>query len=53
MAERFLKMQKELRLSLQWAQAKQAEYANNDRLPAPRFKVGDKVFLDTRNIRTT
>ncbi|KAG9381751.1 Asp-protease-2 multi-domain protein [Pyrenophora tritici-repentis] len=32
----------ELRASMQWAQAKQAEYANEGRLPAPAFKVGDR-----------
>jgi len=37
---------------MQWAQAKQAKYANDGRLPAPVFKVGDMVMLDTRNIRT-
>ncbi|KAI1559645.1 hypothetical protein PtrEW7m1_011820, partial [Pyrenophora tritici-repentis] len=42
----------ELRASMQWAQAKQAEYANEGRLPAPAFKVGDQVMLDTRNLRT-
>jgi hypothetical protein len=53
MADRLRHLRDELRLSLQWAQAKQAEYANEDRIPAPQFKVGDEVFLDTRNIRTT
>lgn len=38
---------------MRWAQAKQAEYANNDRQPAPSFQVGDQVMLDVRNIRTT
>ncbi|KAI1553822.1 hypothetical protein PtrEW4_012320, partial [Pyrenophora tritici-repentis] len=45
-------LQDELRASMQWAQAKQAEYANEGRLPAPAFKVGDQVMLDTRNLRT-
>jgi len=28
-----------------------ADYANEDRLPAPEFKVGDIVYLDKRNIK--
>ncbi|KAI1506819.1 rve multi-domain protein [Pyrenophora tritici-repentis] len=51
-ADRMKTLQDELRASMQWAQAKQAEYANEGRLPAPAFKVGDQVMLDTRNLRT-
>ncbi|KAI1665643.1 Chromo domain containing protein [Pyrenophora tritici-repentis] len=35
------------------SQAKQAEYANDAQLLAPKFKVGDQVMLDARNFRTT
>lgn len=52
-AERIQQLQTELRNAITWAQAKQAEYANMDRYPAPAFKVGDYVMLDTRNFRTT
>ena len=35
------------------AQAYQETYANRKRLPAPRYQVGDKVFLSLKNIKTT
>ena len=41
-----------IREELTWAQALQQEYANRKRLPAPAYQVGDKVWLDARNIRT-
>lgn len=44
-------IQKHLQDSLSWAQAKQAEYANRSRQPAPEYRVGDKVFLDARNLQ--
>jgi hypothetical protein len=53
LADKLHKLRDELRNSMRWAQAKQAEYANDNRLPAPQFKVNDLVLLDTRNIRTT
>jgi hypothetical protein len=34
------------------AQEKQARYANQKRTAAPEYKVGDCVFVDTRNLRT-
>ncbi|KAI1507740.1 hypothetical protein Ptr86124_013273, partial [Pyrenophora tritici-repentis] len=37
-AEKLDALRKALRLELQWSQAKQAEYANDARLPAPEFK---------------
>lgn len=37
-----------LRAEVKWAQAKQEEYANQHRAPAPEFKVGDMVMLDAR-----
>ncbi|KAI2477934.1 hypothetical protein Ptr902_10617 [Pyrenophora tritici-repentis] len=52
-AERLDKLREFLRQQITWAQAKQAEYANNHRLPAPEFKVGDRVIVDFRNLRTT
>ena len=41
-----------LRDELKWAQALMTEHANNRRLPAPEFKEGDMVMLDSRNIKT-
>ena len=35
-----------------YAQERQAEYANNSRLTAPRFHQGDKVWLSIRHITT-
>lgn len=40
------------RQQMQWAQAIQKEYADRHRIPAPEFKVGDMVMLDTRNLKT-
>jgi hypothetical protein len=51
-AKRMKDLKEELQASMRWAQAKQAEYANENRMPAPELKVGDKVMLDTRNLRT-
>jgi hypothetical protein len=42
-----LKFMKE---NLVWSQAKMEEYANRSRQPAPEFHVGDRVFLDARNM---
>lgn len=33
------------------AQEFQASYANENRLPAPRYRVGDRVFLSLKNLR--
>ena len=37
-----------LRAEIKWAQAKQEEYANMHRAPAPEFREGDMVMLDAR-----
>ena len=42
-----------LKEELKWSQAIIADYANKRRLPAPAFKEGDIVMLDSRNIKTT
>ncbi len=41
-----------LRSEMTAAQARQEEYANRFRHPAPRYRVEDLVWLDTKNIRT-
>lgn len=35
------------------AQAYQSTYANDRRLPAPRFKVGDYIYLSLKNVKTS
>src|SRR5215212_706513 len=42
-----------LRLEMQRAQERHQEQADRYRLPAPHFRIGDRVWLDSRNIRTT
>jgi transposase InsO family protein len=41
-----------LRAEMNYAQMRQAEYANNSCLPAPRYDPGDMVWLSSRNFRT-
>lgn len=41
-----------LRSEMTAAQARQKEYANRSRHPAPCYRVGDLVWLNTKNIRT-
>lgn len=55
-ADAFIKKLEALRVylrdELKWSQAKMEEQANRDRHPAPEFRVGDKVMLDARYIKT-
>jgi hypothetical protein len=41
-----------LRTEMGYAQERQQDSANQRRLPAPSFQVGDQVWLNGRNIRT-
>ncbi|TKA73877.1 hypothetical protein B0A49_11860, partial [Cryomyces minteri] len=41
-----------LRTEMQYAQSVYEDRANSSRSPAPAYKVGDKVWLNTRNIHT-
>jgi len=41
-----------LRAEMRYSQDRQEEGANARRLPAPRFEIGDEVWLLARNIRT-
>jgi transposase InsO family protein len=41
-----------LKQELGWAQAVYEQKANESRVPAPAYRVGDKVFLDIRNLKT-
>ncbi len=42
-----------LRQELKWSQAFMIDNANRHRLPAPEFKEGDMVMLNSKNIKTT
>ena len=50
--ENMKELQEFIREELLWAQGYQQEYANRIRSPAPDYKVGDRVWLNARNIRT-
>jgi hypothetical protein len=41
-----------LRDEMAWAQAVYEEKANQSRIPAPAYKVGDHVWLNLRNVKT-
>jgi len=41
-----------LKQEMAWAQAVYAEKANQKRVPAPAYKVSDRVWLDIRNLKT-
>ena len=51
--EKMEKLRTYLRAELKWAQALQEDHANRHRLPAPEFREGDLVMLDSRNVKTT
>ena len=52
-ARRLANIHSHLRTEMQYAQARYMENTDAHRQPAPSFKPGDMVFLDTRNILTT
>jgi hypothetical protein len=47
------KIQDHLRAEMRLAQDIQETHANRHRIPAPRFNVGDEVWLSSRNIKTS
>lgn len=51
-ADRFDKITSHLRTSMANAQEKQAFYANEKRVEAPDYKVGDWVFINRKNLKT-
>ena len=51
-AARLSEIQDWLKAEITYSQERQAEYANNSRLTAPRFQQGDKVWLSSRHITT-
>jgi hypothetical protein len=46
-------LHRELRIEIAEAQKRYQHYADKKRSPAPDFKVGDKVFLNSKNVKTT
>lgn len=52
-AERIKALSGELKEQLRWSQALMKYHADKKRLPAPIFRVKDKVMLDSRFIKTT
>lgn len=51
-AGRMKQMQEWLRENMALSQATQADYADRHRNPAPQFRVGDLVFVSTKNWKT-
>ena len=52
-ADRFDRITKQIRIAMEEAQEKQAFYANQKRVEAPPYRVGDYVFITTRNLQTS
>jgi hypothetical protein len=50
--ERMESLTKHLRNEIRWAQEIYEEKANRSRNPAPAYKEGDRVWLNTKNITT-
>ena len=51
-ADKFDRITKQIRTAMAEAQEKQAFYANQKRIEAPPYRVGDYVFITTKNLRT-
>lgn len=51
-ADRFQRILDFAKSNMALAQEMQEHYANQSRAAASRYKIGDKVWLDTRNIKT-
>lgn len=52
-ADKMEDLQRYLQEEMTYAQALYEDQANRRRTPAPAYKVGDLVYLDARNIKTT
>ena len=52
-ADRMRDTLSEARAALAKSKDEMARYYNRRRTPAPKFNIGDKVFLDASDIRTT
>ena len=52
LADQMEELTEYLKESIELAQAKHEYYANAHRMPSPKLKVGDQVWLDARNIKT-
>lgn len=52
LATKMKNLQEYLQEQMGLAQTRMEGYANEDRIPAPKYAVNDKVWLSTKNIRT-
>ena len=52
-AENLASLNENLRNEMTWAQAVYSEQADKHRIPAPKFEVGDEVWLLRKNLKTT
>jgi len=52
LATRISEIHELVKAEMLYAQSRQQDFADRNRIPAPRYAIGDRVWLDARNIKT-